>query len=194
MTTRVTLISPARSVASDEVRFDADGPLSEAGLRGVRAAAEVVTPPGPAGRVFASPSSRCAQTADGLGLREAVAAPGAAGCAMGRWRGRTLEEVTADEPEAVGDWLSDPGRAPHGGESVRDLCARVDAWLTGLAAEPGRVLAVVEPDVVRAAVVCALGAPAGSFWRVDVEPLTATDFSGRSGRWNLRPGSRLAPG
>jgi hypothetical protein len=53
------------------------------------------------------------------------------------------------------------------------------------------VPAVVEPDVVRAAVVCALGAPAQSLWRVDVEPLTATEFSGRSARWNVRAGRRL---
>jgi hypothetical protein len=54
------------------------------------------------------------------------------------------------------------------------------------------VLAVVEPDVVRAAVVCALAAPAGVLWRVDVPPLTVTELSGRSGRWNLRAGTDLA--
>lgn len=187
MTTRVTLISPARNAASDEARFDDGQPLNETGLRGVRAAAGSLPA---AERTFAAPSLRCEQTADGLGLR-AMTAPEAAGCAMGRWRGRTLEEVAADDPEGVGSWLTDPERAPHGGESVADLCARTDAWLARLAAEPGRVVAVVEPDVVRAAVVCALGAPAQGFWRVDVEPLTVTALSGRAGRWNVRPGRRL---
>jgi hypothetical protein len=51
---------------------------------------------------------------------------------------------------------------------------------------------VVEPEVVRGVVVHVLGAPEGAFWRVDVPPLTATDVSGRSGRWNLRLGRVLA--
>ncbi|MBO0517925.1 hypothetical protein J0695_40265, partial [Streptomyces beijiangensis] len=46
---------------------------------------------------------------------------------------------------------------------------------------------------VRAAVVQALGLPAEGFWRLDVVPLTATELSGRSGRWNLRCGSPLIP-
>ncbi|MFC4492886.1 histidine phosphatase family protein [Streptomyces ovatisporus] len=191
MTSRVTLISPARSEASDEFRFDSGSGLTAAGLQSASAAAGTL-PAAPPVRHFASPVRRCEQTAGALGL-PVVPAPQAAGCAMGRWRGRTLDEVTAAEPEGVGRWLSDPGSAPHGGESVRELCARVEEWLTELAARPGRVLAVVEPDVVRAAVLCALGAPAQGLWRVDVEPLTATEFSGRAGRWNVRTGTPLGP-
>ncbi|WP_425315607.1 hypothetical protein [Streptomyces griseoruber] len=57
----------------------------------------------------------------------------------------------------------------------------------------GRTVAVVEPDVVRAVVVRVLGAPVAAFWRADVAPLTATEISGRSGRWNLRMGHPLGP-
>jgi broad specificity phosphatase PhoE len=189
MTTRVTLISPARSEASEAVRFDADSPLSDAGERAAHAAAGSL-PTAPSARHLVSPDRRCEQTARILGL-DAVPAPQAAGCAMGRWRGSTLEEVAAGEPEAVARWLADPDAAPHGGESVGELCARVGKWLDELAAEPGRVVAVVEPDAVRAAVLHALGAPAQGLWRVDVEPLTAVELSGRNGRWNLRTGTRL---
>lgn len=188
MTTRVTLVSPARSEASEAAGFDADSPLSDAGRRAAHAAAGSL-PAAPAARNLASPSRRCRTTAQLLGLA-AEPAPKAAGCAMGRWAGRTLEEVAAAEPEAVAAWLSDPDAAPHRGESVRELCARVGEWLDELTARRGRIVAVVEPDVVRAAVLYALGAPAGSLWRVDVEPLTATELSGRDGRWNLRAGSR----
>ncbi|MER6563095.1 histidine phosphatase family protein, partial [Streptomyces sp. NPDC001027] len=100
-------------------------------------------------------------------------------------------EVGAAEPEAVARWLGDPESAPHGGESVRDLCARVAGWLETAADGEGRVLAVVEPEVVRAAAVQVLGAPATAFWRLDVPPLTATSVSGRGGRWNLRLGLPL---
>ncbi|TJZ58889.1 histidine phosphatase family protein [Streptomyces piniterrae] len=189
MTSRVMLISPAAGLAQREVRFDDDGPLGEAGLRRARAAAGTLPA---ADRIMVSPSVRCRRTAEGLGLTgETVPTSAPAGCVMGRWRGRTLAEVADTEPEAVSAWLSDPGFTGHGGESLRQLCERVGAWLTGLAAESGRVLAVVEPDVVRAATVCALQVPAEAFWRLDVAPLTAVELSGRSGRWNLGLGRPL---
>ena len=195
MTTRVTLISPARSVASEEFRFDDGSALSDAGLRDVRRArAAVAGLLSAAERTVLSPSPRCVRTAEGLGLTWAsdLVDERLAGCAAGRWRGRTLEEVSAAEPEGVALWLSDPESAPHGGESVAELCARTRQWLAGLAEEVhGRVLAVVEPDIVRAAVVSALDAPESGLWRVDVAPLTATELSGRSGRWNLRAGAAL---
>ena len=110
---------------------------------------------------------------------------------MGDWRGRTLAEVAEADPAAVSAWLSDPGFAGHGGESLRELCDRVGRWLDGVAGVSGRVLAVVEPDVVRAAAVCALRVPLDAFWRMDVPPLTATELSGRGGRWNLGLGWAL---
>ncbi|NLU74458.1 histidine phosphatase family protein [Streptomyces sp. HNM0575] len=196
MTTRVTLISPARSESSEAFRFDDGRSLSAAGLRDARrarAAGEALLRA--AGAKVLSPSPRCVRTAEELGLSGAASLTDVrlSGCATGRWRGRTLEEVGAADPEGVARWLSDPESAPHGGESVAALCARAGEWLADLAdREHGRVVAVVEPDVVRAAVVCALGAPAGGLWRVDVAPLTATELSGRAGRWNLRAGRALA--
>lgn len=67
------------------------------------------------------------------------------------------------------------------------------AWLDSLNGA-GRVLAVAEPSLVRAAVVHALELPPQAFWRLDVTPLTLTELSGRSGRWNLRAGRPLASG
>ncbi|MFE1173886.1 histidine phosphatase family protein [Streptomyces sp. NPDC058773] len=188
MTTRVMLVSPAAGDAQREVRFDDDGPLNEAGLRRVRAAAGALPP---ADRVFASPSVRCRRTAEGLGLPVRPAGE-LAGCAMGGWRGRTLAEVADAEPAAVSAWLADPDFAGHGGESLRQLCDRIADWLARLAPDAGRVLAVVEPDVVRAAAVCALRVPAEVFWRLDVRPLTVTELSGRGGRWNLGLGWELS--
>lgn len=88
MTTRVTLISPALSTALREARF-ADGPLDATGLRqaeAVRGAHAVVEQRATADRVFASPSVRCRQTAEALGL-VAEPLPELRTCAMGRWRG-----------------------------------------------------------------------------------------------------------
>ncbi|GAB2881352.1 histidine phosphatase family protein [Streptomyces deserti] len=187
MTSRVMLISPAITAALREARFDDGCPLDASGLRHARTAAGSL----PAARqAWASPTVRCRETADALGL-DAVAVPELAGLDAGRWRGATLAEVGAREPEALARWLTDPGAAPHGGESVRALCDRVAAWLETAAAVAGRTVAVVEPEVVRAVVVQVLGAPETAFWRTDVPPLTAVEVSGRSGRWNVRLGQPL---
>ncbi|MEU1043118.1 histidine phosphatase family protein [Streptomyces sp. NPDC005907] len=187
MTTRVTLISAASSAALRAARFDDGCPADAGGLRLARAAAGTFTA---AGERWVSPSVRCRDTAGALGL-DAVEVAEFAGLDVGRWRGATLDEVGATEPEAVARWLADPGSAPHGGESVRDFCDRVARGLERAAEHTGRVVAVVEPEVVRAALVRALGAPESAFWRIDVPPLTATDLSGRSRRWNVRAGRPL---
>ncbi|WP_328396472.1 histidine phosphatase family protein [Streptomyces sp. NBC_00390] len=191
MTVRVTLISPAMSVALRDARFDDGLPLDPAGFASLERAERM------SGRAHVSDSARCHATAKGLGL-DAEALPALAGCAMGRWRGLRLDEVAAADQAAVTSWLTDPGSAPHGGESLRDLRIRVGAWLDASAdrdGDGGRLLCVVEPDVVRAALVHALSAPDSAFWRLDVRPLTATGLSGRAGRWNVQAGrSLVAPG
>ena len=186
MTTRLTLISPAMTTALREARFSTDD-------AGFEAEATACAGPFPAGRaeVYASPSPRSLRTAGALGL-DAVPLPALAPCAMGRWQGSTLDEVAAAEPESVAAWLADPAAAPHGGESLATLHARVGEWLRSLAPEAGRVVVVAEPDIVRSAVVNALGVPASAFWRIDVRPLTATELSGRNGRWNLLSGRPLS--
>ncbi|MFE1378632.1 histidine phosphatase family protein [Streptomyces sp. NPDC058740] len=183
-TVRLTLIAPAMTAALREARFDDEGPVEPV------AAGPLALPAGV--RVVSSPSGRCRATAGALGLgpgdfrvEEALAS-----CAMGRWRGRRLDELAAAEPESVAAWLADPAAAPHGGESLGELRARVAAWLDAL--EPGAVRAFAEPDVIRAAVGHALGAPDSAFWRLDVRPLYAVELSGRAGRWNVLLGAPVS--
>ncbi|MFF3885779.1 histidine phosphatase family protein [Streptomyces sp. NPDC001914] len=190
MTSRVILISAAISEALREARFDDGSPVDASGLRAARAAADAgIVPAG--GHLWVSPTVRCRQTAEALGLEGAVEAPELAPLDVGRWRGATLAEVSAKEPEAVARWLADPTSVPHDGESVRTFCDRVAEYLDAAAGQDGRTVAVVEPEVVRALVVRVLGAPETAFWRVDVPPLTVTELSGRAGRWNVRAGRPL---
>ncbi|WP_406135494.1 histidine phosphatase family protein [Streptomyces sp. NBC_01089] len=189
MTVRVMLISPAHSGALREARFDDDGPLDEAGTHRAARAADAV--PG-ADRLLTAPDTRCRQTAAALGLR-AEPEPAVRAWDLGRWRGSTLADVTEEEPDAVAAWLADPAAAPHGGESLHALRERTGGWLEGLTDGGGRVLAVTDPAVVRAAVLYALALPADAFWRLDAAPLTLTELSGRAGRWNLRIGRPLEP-
>ncbi|MGW2516852.1 histidine phosphatase family protein [Streptomyces sp. NPDC001617] len=186
-TSRVILISPALTAALREARFDDGCSLDTSGLRQAQAAADTLPVPD---RALSSPTVRCRETAAALGL-DAVSVPELAGLDAGRWRGATLAEVGEREPDALVRWLADPDSAPHGGESVRAVCDRVAQWLESATRYMGRTVAVVEPEVVRAAVVRGLGAPESAFWRTDVPPLTAVELSGRVGRWNVRIGRPL---
>ncbi|MEV6671209.1 histidine phosphatase family protein [Streptomyces sp. NPDC051162] len=189
MTVRVMLVSPAMNMALRQPRFDDGASLDHVGLRQARAAAGALPE---AGRYLRGPSTRCRETADALGL-DAEQAGDLRDLDVGRWHGRTLDDVSTAEPRAVATWLSDPLATPHGGESLSALTARVGGWLDAGSDESGRILAVVEPAVVRAAAVHALGLPLHTFWRLDVPPLTLTTLTGRSGRWNLRCGQPLHP-
>jgi len=190
VTSRVTFITPATSMSLRRARFDDGGSIDDSGAAKARAAAGSLPR---TGRVLVSPSVRCRETAAALGLDAPSEAPELASGDMGRWRGLTLDEVSAAEPAELVRWLSDPGAAPHGGESVRDVCERIARWLDASLRADGRTLAVVEPEVVRAVVIHVLGAPQAAFWRLDVPPLTATEVSGRADRWNLRLGRPLGP-
>jgi broad specificity phosphatase PhoE len=182
MTTRLHFICHASTSAISRDAFPDDEPLDERGLREARTLAAGL--PGATSAVR-GPSLRCAQTAEALGL-DARTDPALDDCDLGRWRGRTLADVYADEPGAVRAWTSAPAAAPHGGESVLDVIARVGAWLEGLPGE--RIIAVTHAAVVRAAVVHVLRAPASAFWSVDAEPLALVSLTGHEGRWRLRVG------
>ncbi|GGQ97103.1 histidine phosphatase family protein [Streptomyces pilosus] len=183
MTIRLALVCAA-APKGREVRF-ADTPLDEQTLRQAHVAAASLPA---ATRLYTAPSQRCRQTAEAFGWDAAVTESALRDVDMGSWHGRTPEEVATADPAAFTAWLSDPEAAPQGGESVAEVCRRVADWLDALPAEAGRVTAVVEQAVARAAVIRALSAPLTSFWRVDVPPLTAVSLTGRAGRWNLRLG------
>ncbi len=142
-------------------------------------------------RVLTSPATAARQTAAALGLTAEVE-PGLRDCDYGRWAGRTLDEVSAVEPEAVFAWLSDPAAAPHGGESIAALAGRVGDWLDSEAVQGG-VLAVTHAAVMRGAVIHVLGAPMQSFWRIDVPPLALFELRRGGGPWTLRA-MKLRPG
>ncbi|MFH8571108.1 histidine phosphatase family protein [Streptomyces sp. NPDC017993] len=188
MHVRLTLLAAARSSSLLETRFDDDRPLGAAGWHEAERAAPVLCRLAAAELRYRSPSERCRETGDALGLSP-LAQPALRDCDMGRWRGRTLGEVTVAEPRAVDAWLADPRSAPHGGESLLAFITRVGEWLDTRPVEEGSgLLAVADPGVVRAALVYALQAPPHSYWHIDVQPLSVTTLTGRAGMWSLRLG------
>ena len=118
-----------------------------------------------ADRVLTSPALRARQTADALQLNATID-PMLRDCDYGRWVGLSFNQVQAQEPAGLADWLRDPGAAPHGGEAILSLIERVGGWLDGQSAVPRKTIAVTHASVIRAAVVYAIGAPPQSFWRL----------------------------
>jgi broad specificity phosphatase PhoE len=135
-------------------------------------------------RAVCGPEPACRETAAALGL-EAHPEIALAACDVGAWRGRTLEQLQADEPAGLIAWLGDPDAAPHGGESLSALSRRVSDWMSSAAGGDGFLLAVADAGVIKAAVCHALGAPLSAFWRVDVAPLGVTELRARERHWTV---------
>lgn len=175
---RLTLVSHAMTDAMAAGRFPTDEPLNALGRRQAGTALDL-------GRVdvaLSGPEQRAVRTAELLGLR-ARTEPALADLDHGRWRGAVLGGL---DPAELAVWLTDPVRAPHGGEAIVDVIGRVRAWLDSLTGRPARVVAVTHPAVVRAAVLNALDAPPKSFWRIDVAPVSRTVMHFRGHAWTLR--------
>jgi broad specificity phosphatase PhoE len=175
---RLTLVSHAMTDAMAAGRFPTDEPLNAQGHRQVDACVEL----GPTDATYCAPEKRTRQTAELLGLPARVE-PLLADLDCGRWRGDVLGGV---RPADLAIWLTDPTRAPHGGESVVDLVARVRRWMDTLSRRRGRLVAVTHPAVVRAAILVALDAPPKSFWRIDIAPVSRTVLHFRGHAWTLR--------
>ncbi|WDG50352.1 histidine phosphatase family protein [Pseudomonas chlororaphis] len=179
--TRLTLICHARTVAQKLARFPLDEPLEMdwQALAGSRAGAFKRAP-----RLLSAPEQRARQTAALYGA-SVETVPALRDCDMGRWQGLALDDLHREQPEALQTWLADSHSAPHGGESVAQLCERVAAWLAALSGQPGHVLAVTHPLVIRAALLHVMQCPPASFNAIDVEPLAQVELR-FNGRWRLR--------
>ncbi|MEV0691353.1 histidine phosphatase family protein [Streptomyces sp. NPDC050388] len=186
MALRVTFVAAAGSSSRLAERFEDDRPLDRAGWSEVQRVAHALLPLAAADLRYCSPNPRSRATGDGLGYAPLVQLA-LRDCDMGRWRGLTLGEAMAREPEAVDAWLADPRATVHGGESLLDFITRVGGWLdTRPLEEDFRVVAVAEPSVIRAALVYALKAPPATYWNIDVRALSRVSVTGQAGRWSLR--------
>jgi broad specificity phosphatase PhoE len=175
---RLTLVSHAMTDAVAAGRFPTDESVNAIGHRQVDAAVEL----GHVDVALCGPEKRTRQTAELLGLR-ANTDPQLADLDCGAWRGTVLGGVP---PADLAVWLTEPGQAPHGGESVVDLIHRVRGWLDSVSNRRGRLVAVTHPSVIRAAMLVVLDAPPKSFWRIDVAPASHTVLHFRGQAWTLR--------
>ena len=132
-------------------------------------------------RLVCAPEARARQTA-GLFSADPVIEEGLRDGNFGDWKGRDIAQLNNDQ---LKDWMTDSASAPHGGESVEQVCTRVAQWMKTLETQPGHVVAITHPFVIRAAMLYVLQFPVSMFYRIDVEPLSATELRFNT-VWRLR--------
>jgi broad specificity phosphatase PhoE len=174
---RLTFISHAATEAQRRAAFPLDEPVLEHEL------AKIMKLNGKA-QARSAPEQRTQQTSRMLGLSVTIA-EGLRDCDYGRWRGRKMDEVHAEDQEGILAWLSDPSAAPHGGESLESLVSRVGIWMDEQRSVK-HMIAVTHPAIIRAAIVHALQIPVHIFWRIDIAPLTTTDLRFNGNLWTVR--------
>jgi broad specificity phosphatase PhoE len=134
---------------------------------------------------FSSPAACARDTARAFGIEPRVASE-LADLDYGQWRGRRLADIADETPHELAAWTRDPNAAPHGGESFVQLLARVGRWLDAL--DPtASVVAVTHASVIRAALIHALRAPALSFSRIEIAPLSVVELRRSTRGWTWWP-------
>lgn len=177
MALRLTLIAHARTLASKQARFPLDEPVEIDREPRNREWSKMF---GRRARFVCGPELRTRQTAalfsDDVGISDSLS-----DCDFGCWGGRRVEEI---EPAEMGAWIHNSEAAPHGGESIHEVCQRVGDWMDSLSGN-GHIVAVTHPFLMRAALLKVLHCPPASFHTIDIEPLSAVDFR-FNGVWRMR--------
>jgi broad specificity phosphatase PhoE len=189
MLVRLTMICNGATAATRQGAFPGDEPLEPRSLTLARAMRGALRR---ADRVWTAPALRARQTAEALAL-EASIEPLLADQDHGSWAGKSFEDVQADQPEGIAAWLTDPNAAPHGGESLAAVAHRASGLMDRLIAERGHTIALTHASVIRTAILHVLGAPLAASWKIDIEPLSITDFRSDGRRWVLRACGVTAP-
>ncbi len=180
MPIRLSFVCHARTEAQRLARFALDEPAEPKSLEKAALMASALKKPV---RILCAPETRTLQTAQALGS-EIEIVPELEDYDMGDWKGQSFSDLQQSIPQLLTDWITNPHAAPHGGESVHDLCLRVGAWLDSFR-EEGHFAVVTHPFVIRAAILHVLTASTGSFNLIDVEPLSIVDLR-YTERWRLR--------
>jgi probable phosphoglycerate mutase len=155
---RIAFIRHGPTQWNDEGRIQGriDMPLSDAGRRKMSS----LRPPAgfESARTYVSPLGRARETAQLMGLTNAKVDKRLSEHGWGSWEGLTREEILARDGQ---DALERAGRGidftPFGGESTRELMARVTAFLSDVEKEDGDAIAITHRGILRTAYTLATG-------------------------------------
>ncbi len=158
-------------VGGRKYRGQTDDPLSEKGWAQMRGAVGDYCP---WQAVVSSPLLRCADFARELAARHGLPLgiePRLVELGFGAWEGRTSDELTAENPDVLMKFRSDPvAHAPPGAEPLAQFRARIlAAWDDMIESYGGKhVLVVAHAGVIRMIVALVLDIPLQHLFRLQV--------------------------
>ncbi|WFU01968.1 histidine phosphatase family protein [Rhizobium sp. CB3171] len=182
MRARLSWVCHGMTEANRKNRFPVDEPLE---AKATQQAGLLAAQLGTVDRAWTSPALRAGQTAVAMGL-DAATEPSFRECDYGRWQGRSITELHEADAEALSRWMLDLDAAPHGGEPLSAVLARVGDWMKSHTGDGGHTVVVTHATVIRAAILHVLQAPPVAFWTIDVEPLGIVEMTSDGRRWQLR--------
>jgi ribonuclease H / adenosylcobalamin/alpha-ribazole phosphatase len=202
--TTLVLVRHGQTPHTAEKRFSgglrsANPGLSDEGRAQIRATADWLAPIAEGvDAVVSSPVRRTLESAEILAERlgrTVDVEPGFAEMEFGRWDGLTMAEVAERDKSGLEAWLGSLDVAPPGGESFRDVQARVLAGLDRLleAHTAKTVVVVSHVTPIKTLVAHAVGAPLDSVLRMELSPASVTVLSfypgdrARMRLYNARP-------
>lgn len=177
-------------------RGGANPGLTEEGRDQIRATADWLAPLAEiVDGLISSPVRRTVESAEILGERlghTPLIEDGLAEMEFGDWDGLTFAEIQEKYPDEMAGWLGDLEVAPPGGESFREVEARVLAGRDRILAEWAEQSVVVVSHVtpIKTLVAEALGAPLEALYRMELSPASVTVISYFKGGYG--GGQRLA--
>ncbi len=127
-----------------------DMPLAELGVKQAQRVAELMRPLGPTA-IYASPLQRARQTAESIAESQPVRIqPDLTEGNVGRWEGRSYEQIEKEDAEAYRLFQLDPARNGYpGGETFGQILSRTAAAFAQIAAShAGEAVAVVTHQIV----------------------------------------------
>jgi ribonuclease H / adenosylcobalamin/alpha-ribazole phosphatase len=207
--TTLVLVRHGATVHTAEKRFSgglasSNPGLTDEGRAQVREVAEWLAPlAGSVESVVSSPVRRTRESAEilaerlGLGL---VDEPGFAEMEFGTWDGMTFTEVHEQRPDELETWLGSLDVAPGGGETFREVEARVAQGLRRLLDRypGGTVIVVSHVTPIKTLVAQALGAPLDALFRMELSTASVSVVSfvgdGDEPRGSLRLYNAQPPG
>jgi broad specificity phosphatase PhoE len=140
--------------------------LTQRGVLQARALAEALRASG-ARRVISSPLARCVQTAAPVAELLGVAVetdPLLAEIGHGTWEGRLRDEIARSDPQRMAAWRTAPAEVTfEGGESLRAVAARWNAFVLGLGSAQSAVI-VTHDVLLRLAILAAGNRPLSQLW------------------------------